>query len=107
MSLFVQSSMGVFRELSDQDKDGRLSIDEYCIAMHLMTLVRTRGVSLPATLPAELHSPSMATKFHTIDRATAHKMTAADRMKVGKGWHGQVRESSVAPFGRMGGEASL
>jgi len=77
--------MGISRELSDQDKDGRLSLDEYCVAMHLMMLVRTRGVSLPATLPKELClSPPMATKFHTIDRATAHKITATDKMKVGR-----------------------
>ena len=41
------------RNLSDYDKDGKLSCDEFCIAMHLIDLVRM-GVVLPAKLPAEL-----------------------------------------------------
>ena len=42
-----------FRNLSDVDKDGKLSCDEFCIAMHLIDLVRI-GAVLPAKLPAEL-----------------------------------------------------
>ena len=51
--------------------------------MHLMMLVRTRGVTLPMTLPAELRpSVTSSTKYHTIDRATAHKKAAAESFKV-------------------------
>ncbi|XP_060069660.1 intersectin-1-like [Ylistrum balloti] len=39
--------------LSDVDKDGKLTCDEFCIAMHLIDLVKM-GVTLPPTLPPEL-----------------------------------------------------
>ena len=41
------------RSLSDYDKDGKLSCDEFCIAMHLIDLVKM-GAVLPAKLPQEL-----------------------------------------------------
>lgn len=53
------------RELSDIDKDGRLSCDEYAIAMHLVSKVKG-GASLPSSLPAELY-PGPA-KYYTVDR---------------------------------------
>ncbi len=56
------------RELSDIDKDGRLSVDEYAIAMHLMARVRG-GASLPGNLPPELYPGP--TKYQTVDRALA------------------------------------
>lgn len=56
------------RALSDIDKDGRLSDDEYAIAMHLVAKVRG-GASLPSNLPPELYPGP--TKYHTVDRAAA------------------------------------
>lgn len=43
----------IFRTLSDVDKDGKLNCDEFCIAMHLIDIVRM-GQVLPAKLPPEL-----------------------------------------------------
>jgi hypothetical protein len=40
-------------QLSDVDNDGKLTCDEFCIAMHLIDLARL-GRALPAKLPAEL-----------------------------------------------------
>ena len=60
--------MSVFRSLSDIDKDGRLSCDEYAIAMHLMSHVKG-GVSLPSTLPPELYPGPV--KYHTVDRVAS------------------------------------
>ncbi|CAI9736020.1 intersectin-1 isoform X2 [Octopus vulgaris] len=40
--------------LSDVDSDGKLSCDEFCIAMHLIDVART-GQPLPAKLPPSLH----------------------------------------------------
>lgn len=37
---------------SDLDKDGRLSCDEFCLAMHLIDMVKI-GETLPMTLPPE------------------------------------------------------
>ena len=53
------------RDLSDVDKDGRLSADEFAIAMHLIEKAKS-GLVLPKTLPAELKfSPA---KFNTVER---------------------------------------
>uniref|UniRef100_A0A914WKU6 Uncharacterized protein n=1 Tax=Plectus sambesii TaxID=2011161 RepID=A0A914WKU6_9BILA len=40
--------------LADVDKDGRLTGDEFCIAMHLMDMYKAGHTSLPATIPQEL-----------------------------------------------------
>lgn len=41
--------------LSDIDKDGHLDLDEWCVAMHLVEVVKSQGLgSLPATLPLSL-----------------------------------------------------
>ena len=42
-----------FRELSDIDKDGRLSLDEFLIALHLLEKAK-KGMPVPRTLPPEL-----------------------------------------------------
>ena len=55
------------RELSDINKDGKLSCEEYAIAMHLVAKVRG-GASLPSNLPAELYGPA---KYYTVDRVAA------------------------------------
>ena len=39
--------------LADYDKDGKLSADEFCIAMHLIDMAKG-GETLPASLPMEL-----------------------------------------------------
>lgn len=54
------------RDLSDMDKDGRLSMDEFAIAMHLSEKAKS-GLVLPKTLPAELKfTPA---KFNTVERS--------------------------------------
>lgn len=42
--------------LSDVDEDGSLTLNEFCIAMHLCICVSKRGLKLPSTLPSELRS---------------------------------------------------
>ena len=51
--------MGVIchRNLADVDNDGRLTSEEFCLAMHLIDVART-GQPLPGKLPAELIPPS-------------------------------------------------
>lgn len=41
------------RELSDIDKDGRLTSDEFSIALHLLEKAK-KGMPIPTTLPPEL-----------------------------------------------------
>jgi len=41
--------------LSDIDKDGALDLDEWCVAMHLVEIVKAQGVgALPSSLPLSL-----------------------------------------------------
>lgn len=53
--------------LSDIDKDGRLSCDEYCIAMHLIDMFKT-GAELPTTIPPELVASVSKTKAQIISQ---------------------------------------
>jgi hypothetical protein len=54
------------RELSDVTKDGALSLNEFCTAMHLVVL-RVRNFELPAELPAQIqpHSPLISLNAET------------------------------------------
>lgn len=45
--------MCVCRELSDFDKDGALTLDEFCAAFHLV-VARKNGYDLPEKLPESL-----------------------------------------------------
>jgi hypothetical protein len=56
--------------LSDQDKDGSLSLPEFSIAMHLVMLLTKLGKKVPDKVPASLLSSvlpteSISTKFET------------------------------------------
>lgn len=44
--------------MSDVDKDGKLNIEEFAIAMHLVDMAKS-GKPLPQVLPQELLPPSM------------------------------------------------
>ncbi len=66
-------------ELVDVSKTGRLSCEEFVVAMHLVEKVRS-GLPLPRVLPAELYPGT--TKYATVDRrATPSKAmpTRGDR----------------------------
>ena len=43
----------MFRELSDMDQDGHLTLDEFCTAFHLV-VARKNGYELPSKLPQAL-----------------------------------------------------
>lgn len=63
-----------FRALSDIDADGRLSCDEFVLAMHLCETIRI-GEKIPDVLPPELvpptfRRPSLATTVAPIGTAT-------------------------------------
>lgn len=54
-----------YRALADYDKDGKLTCDEFCVAMHLADVARM-GNPLPAVLPPELvPSKSRSGSFST------------------------------------------
>lgn len=66
-------------ELADFDKDGRLSCDEFVIAMHLIEKAKS-GLNLPRTLPAELYPGP--TKYNTVDRRTTSSAKSTAERKV-------------------------
>lgn len=45
------------RSLSDVDNDGKLTCEEFCLAMHLVDVVKS-GAALPQKLPPDLIPPS-------------------------------------------------
>jgi len=61
--VFMESGLAVdmlskIWKLSDVDKDGKMDLDEFAIAMHLIDAVRNRGVILPDALPPTLIPPA-------------------------------------------------
>lgn len=56
-----QQTLAGIWNLSDTDKDGRLSLEEFVLAMHLIDLVRS-GEPLPSVLPVELVPPGYRRK---------------------------------------------
>jgi len=57
-NFFTKSKLQIFElshiwELSDRDEDGLLTLDEFCIAFHLV-VARKNGYELPPTLPQSL-----------------------------------------------------
>lgn len=49
--------------LADVDKDGKLTSDEYCVAMHMVDVAKSGGI-LPSQLPQELIPPSHRCKSY-------------------------------------------
>eukprot|EP00961_Rhodomonas_salina_P221963 3001600-Rhodomonas_salina.7 len=50
-----KAELKVVWDLSDVDRDGSLTLPEFCIAVHVIS-VRLKGFALPATLPPDLVS---------------------------------------------------
>ena len=62
VAYLISSGYRIFyRKLSDVNKDGKLSADEFCIAMK-MVLVKRKGYDIPSTIPESLLKsiPSLA-----------------------------------------------
>lgn len=51
--IYVDRPASPCRELSDFDKDGALTLDEFCAAFHLV-VARKNGYDLPEKLPESL-----------------------------------------------------
>lgn len=49
---------GLYRNLADVDKDGKLKADEFILAMHLVDMAK-EGQALPLALPVDLVPPSL------------------------------------------------
>jgi len=49
-----------YRSLADVDNNGCLSVDEFCVAMHLVDMTKL-GRTLPAVLPLDLVPPAYRT----------------------------------------------
>jgi len=60
--------------MSDINKDGRLELDEFIIAMHLIDLVKS-GVTLPAVLPQDM----IPAKFRNINLTRSDSIGSGGR----------------------------
>ena len=49
-----KNHLKVIWAIADQDRDNKLSVNEFIIAMHLIVCVSKRGLPLPTKLPEEL-----------------------------------------------------
>ncbi|XP_064191737.1 intersectin-2-like isoform X1 [Anguilla rostrata] len=54
-----QAQLATIWNLADVDKDGRLTAEEFILAMHLVDMAKM-GLSLPLTLPVKLIPPSLS-----------------------------------------------
>lgn len=54
----IKSGYCVTRGMSDMDSDGRLSCEEFVLAMHLCDMARS-GEKIPVPLPPDLVPPSL------------------------------------------------
>jgi hypothetical protein len=75
--------------LSDVDQDGRLSLEEFVIAMHLCDLAKL-GQALPAALPAELH-PSRSRGSSNASSSSAQSQLPPMPLIGGGGGPGSVQ----------------
>ena len=65
--MFSCATCACVRALSDIDSDGKLTCDEFVLAMHLIDVVR-QGQALPAKLTPDLVPPS----FRKGQKVTSH-----------------------------------
>lgn len=68
--------MCVWRELSDFDKDGALTLDEFCAAFHLV-VARKNGYDLPEKLPE-----SLMPKLIDLDDSAGEPGVSAGRCQI-------------------------
>jgi len=68
-----RESLSKVWELSDMDKDNKLSLHEFCVAMHLIVCVSKKGLPMPTTVPDCLREqPQGATRRSSIGNAFAN-----------------------------------
>ena len=87
------------RELSDVDKDGQLSLEEFSIAMHLIEKAKS-GLVLPKTLPSEL-SPGGALKQGTLERQVSGEKERVRKLSEGEGLTFEDKRKMNFELGRM------
>ncbi|EER01746.1 conserved hypothetical protein [Perkinsus marinus ATCC 50983] len=53
-SKLSKEMLSLLWELADQDKDGKLNLNEFIVAMQLISKCKTKGYAIPAILPKSL-----------------------------------------------------
>jgi len=75
MQQVIQSEC-VGRSLADVDNNGSLSVDEFCVAMHLVEMTKL-GQTLPVVLPLDLVPPAYRTSISRSPLLTATKLNTS------------------------------
>ena len=78
ISLFILR-LYVVRSLADVDNNGSLSVDEFCVAMHLVEMTKL-GQTLPAVLPLDLVPPAYRTSISRSPLLTTSKMATSETL---------------------------
>ena len=88
------------RTLSDIDKDGRLTVEEFAVAMHLVEKAKS-GLAMPSTLPSELKPVPGQVKFHTVDRVPRGSVDRTRKPSVESAASFEDRRKENFEAGRM------
>ena len=75
-------SVVLCRNCSDVDRDGKLTLAEFCYAMHL-SLARRHGLTLPSTIPLSLKNSARnicktAEGMQLVSPASRQQLSAGD-----------------------------
>lgn len=85
-----------FRNLADPNNMGKLNIDEFCVAMHLIYR-KLNGYDVPTTLPPELVPPSTRELKETVSEL---KNSILQDIATKRGLHNFSSSPSLAPPSR-------
>ncbi|XP_046849050.1 intersectin-1-like [Xenia sp. Carnegie-2017] len=84
------ATLGQIWNLSDLDKDGQMTQQEFCIAMHLIQC-KLNGVNLPTSLPLSLKTSSRGNVGASLLNPVENGFTSQPTASQGTGWSSTLK----------------